>query len=388
MTPTGMTSTGMTPIRVKGHFLNSGVLVHEWLAEYGGSENVFDTFTEMFPTADLLCLWSDVPNRYPGRRLQETSLARSRIRRSKPATVPASLVAWRRREGRHDWALISTHLFAHHYSERRAGKALKKYLYVHSPARYIWEPQLDRRGASAVVRLAAPPLRAIDRVRAKEAYAVAANSSFVAERIARTWHRHSTVIHPPVDVQRIHTVLEAPRLSAHEHQVLESLPATFVLGASRMVPYKALDLVIQAAAALDVPCVLAGSGPDEGRLRALGGAARVPVTFVPKPSDALLYNLYRRCAAYVFPAVEDFGLMPVEALAAGAPIVVGPVGGAREIVGDTKAGVIADSTRPADLAAAAVVAMGLDRAQCSARAQDFSKEAFKERVYGWMASAG
>src|SRR5689334_13152857 len=137
----------VTPrIRREGNLLDSGILIHEWLAEYGGSENVFDTFAEMFPAADLLCLWSDVPNRYPGRTLQETGLARSPIRRSKPATVPASLLTWRKRQGRHDWALISTHLFAHHYSEKRTGKALKKYLYVHSPARYIWEPELDRRG--------------------------------------------------------------------------------------------------------------------------------------------------------------------------------------------------------------------------------------------------
>jgi glycosyltransferase involved in cell wall biosynthesis len=371
---------------MKGHPLTNGVLVHEWLAEHGGSENVFDTFAEMFPTADLLCLWSDVPNRYPGRILQETSLARSWIRRSKPAAVPASLVTWRKQEGRHDWALISTHLFAHHYREKQVGKALKKYLYVHSPARYIWEPQLDRRGAGGVARLTAPPLRAIDRFRAKEAFALAANSRFVAERIARTWHRHATVIHPPVEVDKIQAVLAAPRLAVEEHQVLENLPGAFILGASRMVPYKALDLVIRTAVALDLPCVIAGSGPDEGRLRALGAAAGVPVTFVPKPSDTLLYSLYQRCAAYVFPAVEDFGLMPVEALAAGAPIVVGPAGGAQEIVADSKAGVIAESSRPEDLAAAVVVAMGLDRSQCRARAQDFSKEAFKLRVHEWMAS--
>jgi glycosyltransferase involved in cell wall biosynthesis len=341
----------------------------------------------MFPAADLLCLWSDVPNRYPGRRLQETSLARSWIRRSKPATVPASLVTWRNRPGHHDWALISTHLFAHHYSEKRAGKALKKYVYVHSPARYIWEPQLDRRGASGVVRVAAPPLRAIDRARAQEAHALAANSAFVAERIARTWHRSATVIHPPVDIEKVRSVAEAPDLTTQEQQVLEALPGTFLLGASRMVPYKALDLVIQAAVELDLPCVLAGSGPDEGRLRALAAAAGVPVTFVPKPSDPLLYSLYRRCAAYLFPAVEDFGLMPVEALATGAPIVVGPGGGGREIVGDTKAGVIAESTRPGHLAAAVDIAMGLDREQCRARAQDFSKEAFKERVHAWMGNS-
>ncbi len=305
----------------------------------------------------------------------------------KPAAVPASLLAWRRREGSHDWALVSTHLFAHHYSEKRLGRGLKKFVYVHSPARYIWEPELDRRGASAVVRLAAPPLRRIDRRRAKETHAVAANSRFVAERVARCWHRHATVIHPPVDVARIGAVLREARLEGDEQAVLDALPGTFVLGASRMVPYKALDLVIGVAAELDLPCVLAGSGPDEGRLRALAAEAGVPVTFVPRPSDQLLYRLYERCATYVVPAVEDFGLMPVEALAAGAPIVVGPVGGAREIVGDSKAGIVADSTRPADLATAVEVAMGLDREQCRARAKDFAKETFKERVHAWMASS-
>lgn len=363
--------------------MSTGILVHEWLAEFGGSENVFDTFVDMFPSADLLCLWSDVPHRYPGRRLEETALARTFVRRNKPAAVPASLLAWRRRGGQHDWALISSHLFAHHYSER-VGQGPQKYVYVHSPARYIWEPQLDARGASGLARLSAPPLRAIDRRRAQEAHAIAANSAFVANRVARAWDREATVIHPPVDTVKIKESLAAPNLTSAEQRAIDMLPSTFVLGASRMVPYKALDAVIGVAGELGVPCVLAGSGPDEGRLRALAAAAPVPVTFVVRPSDPFLYSLYQNCAAYVFPAVEDFGLMPVEALASGAPIVVSRVGGAREIIEGTKAGVIAESTLPEDLATAVEVAMGLDREQCRARAEDFSKAAFMNRVTTWM----
>jgi glycosyltransferase involved in cell wall biosynthesis len=376
--PTGISPNGISPNGISPN----GILVHEWLAEVGGSEHVFDTLAGMFPEADLLCLWSDVKDRYPGRELRETALARSRVRRSKPAAVPASLLTWRRREGRHDWALISTHLFAHHYSER-ATRHLRKYLYVHSPARYLWEPGLDSRGAG-VVRLASPPLRLIDRRRAREAHALAANSGFVAERVARVWHRHATVIHPPVDVDRVERSLAHPALTGEEQRILDALPPQFVLGASRMVPYKALDRVIRAAGRLGLPAVIAGSGPDEARLRALAAGSRVPVTFARRPSDGLLHHLYARSSVFVFPPVEDFGIMPVEALAAGTPVVVGPVGGAREIVGDTAAGVVADSASPEDLAAAAGRAMRLDRSACRPRARRFAHPVFRQRVHAWL----
>ncbi|RII97588.1 glycosyltransferase, partial [Clavibacter michiganensis subsp. insidiosus] len=118
----------------------------------------------------------------------------------------------------------------------------------------------------------------------------------------------------------------------------------------------------RAGDAAGVPVVLAGSGPLAEELRAQADAARVPVTIVPRPSDALLYTLYQRALAYVFPAVEDFGIMPVEAMAAGARVLVTDVGGATESVVDGVTGVHVHDWEGAGLADAVARAATLDPA--------------------------
>ena len=120
------------------------------------------------------------------------------------------------------------------------------------------------------------------------------------------------------------------RLTDVESQQLVALLDGFVLGASRFIPYKQLELVLLTGEASGRPVVLAGDGPEEQRLRELAEAARVPVHFVIAPSTPLLYALYQRCAVFVFPALEDFGIMPVEAMAAGAAVVARSEGGTAE----------------------------------------------------------
>ncbi len=140
-------------------------------------------------------------------------------------------------------------------------------------------------------------------------------------RIATAWGVEARVIFPPVEVteiQRVHNW--AARLTGEDSEIFAGLPQGYVLGASRFIPYKRLDLVIRAGEAADRPVVLAGRGPELGRLRCAAAAARVPVTFVDRPSAALLRALYQQAAVFVFPAIEDFGIMPVEAMAAGAPV--------------------------------------------------------------------
>ncbi len=314
-----------------------GVLVHEWIARDGGSEKVLDEFVRSFPDADVLCLWDDA-GRYPGRRVHESGLARTPLRRNKALALGAMPYVWRGRPGAYDFALVSSHCFAHHVTFRAAagGAAqggVEKFVYVHTPARYLWNPELDARGASLAVRLAAPPLRILDRRRAREGARFAANSDFVRRRIERAWGVDARVIFPPVETARIAAVPDwRDELSAAESDLVEGLPETFVLGASRFVPYKRLDWVIHAAERAGVPAVIAGSGPEEGRLRQLAAAAAVPVRVLARPSDALLYALYQQAYVYVFPAVEDFGIMPVEARAAGARVIVNSLGGAGETV--------------------------------------------------------
>ena len=357
-----------------------GILVHEWLAATGGSENVFDVLAETFPEVDLLCLWSDVADRYPGRELKETWLARTPLRDRKAAALPLLPRTWRNRPGEYDWALVSSHLFAHHVSFRGSSN-LRKYVYVHSPARYIWEPELDRRGDSSLVRAVAATLKPLDRARAKEITAAAANSAFVRERIARTWEIDSTVIYPPVEVDRIQRVADWTEcLSAEEVSVLDALPREFLLGASRLIPYKALDLVIAAGASCSVPVVIAGDGPERERLRAEAERTGARAIFVGRVSDAMLYALYQRCLAYVFPAVEDFGIMPVEAMAAGAPVISGRVGGATETVLDGVTGAHVDFDDPRSLREGVERAVSLGGAKPAVHARSFSRAAFVDAV--------
>ncbi len=362
-----------------------GLIVQEWLAPRGGSERVVSQMLESFPDAALTVLWNDDPARFPGAR--ESWLARTSIRNSKVLALPLMPATWRflPADRPFDWMLVSSHLFAHHARVHKQPD-LAKLVYAHTPARYIWEPELDTRGSGVLARAGASLLKPVDRKRAQEARAIAANSNFTRDRIERTWNREAEVIYPPVDVDEIRTGGDwASRASALEQNILERLPETFLLGASRFVPYKRLDFVIRTASALKLPVVLAGGGPGKQHLLACAEQSAVPVIFVDSPSNPMLYSLYQRCLAYVFPAVEDFGIMPVEAMAAGAPVVAPSIGGAAEIVALTNGGTTAapDGT-PNEWAEAAETAAGLDRTAVSDGARRFSNSRFRSELENWV----
>jgi glycosyltransferase involved in cell wall biosynthesis len=366
----------------------AGVLVHEWISEHGGSENVFDEIVAAFPDAHVQCLWNDTgSDRYPGRKIHETWLARSPMRRSKALALPFMPSVWRNLPNRgYEWAVISSHLFAHQATFRGAANDFRKYVYVHTPARYIWTPQLDLRGDTPTIRAASALLKPLDKRRAAEATAIAANSQFVQQRIAETWEMDATVIYPPVNTDRILAVDDwRSELSGDELRTLEAIPADFILGASRFIPYKRLDLVIDAGAALGIPVVIAGRGPAEQALRAKASEASVPVHFVISPSDAMLYALYQATQVYVFPPIEDFGIMPVEAMACGARVVVNSVGGARESVDALSRGRVFEEATPAGVSEAIVKAQVLstDPGLRDAAAQ-FSPGRFRQQLVGFV----
>ncbi|WP_255366586.1 glycosyltransferase [Cellulomonas sp. KH9] len=281
--------------------------------------------------------------------------------------------------------LISSHLFAHH-AKVRGRNDPKKFVYVHTPARYIWNPELDERGNAALVRAVAPALRTLDRRRANEGADLAANSRFVQRRIRDAWGVDARVIYPPVDVGRISSVPEwHVNLSPADRECYEQLPDQFLLGASRFVSYKRLDDVIRLAAMTRVPVVLAGGGPEASRLREFARELRAEVTFIERPSDALLYALYQRCLAYVFPPVEDFGIMPVEAMAAGAVVIANRQGGAAESVQDGKTGALVDFRSKEDLTRAVDSLGRLDPSASKARAKHFAHDRFENEIARWVA---
>ncbi|MEJ1088265.1 glycosyltransferase [Microbacterium sp. Mu-80] len=367
----------------------AGLLIQEWIEQSGGAERVLDAMAHTFPNADLLCLWNDAPGRFPGHAVHESWLARTPLRGRKALALPLMPATWRTlRTGRaYDWMLISSYVFAHH--ARLPRRDVPKFIYAHTPARYIWAPELDERGDHPAVRAAAPLFRRLDRARAKEPVAIAANSRFVRDRVRHAWDRDATVIHPPVAVDRLLAQGDwsAAVTDDAEQRVRDALPDTFVLGVSRFTPYKRLDLVIQAGERTGLPVVIAGSGPDESRLRALAAGAAVPVTFVIFPSDALLYTLMQRAAVFVFPAIEDFGIVPVEAQAVGTPVVTGPLGGQLETFTAGVSGVVASSTDPGDLASAITAAIALPAFDAAAATAGFSEAIFAEKIRAFVGDA-
>jgi glycosyltransferase involved in cell wall biosynthesis len=367
----------------------AGVLVHEWISQSGGSENVLQAMSEIYPDADIVCLWNDSVGRFPQERLRESWLARSPLRRSKAAALPLMPAVWRKQRNLgYDWALISSHLFAHHVRFNPQPGDFRRFVYVHTPARYIWAPELDGRGQGRAARTIAAALKPLDRRRARQAATYAANSDFVRRRMEAAWGVEARVIHPPVDVTEIQSVPDwAARLDLRESAVLEGLPEGYVLGASRFVPYKRLDLVIEAGEAADRPVVLAGGGPELARLRMVAREATVPVHFVDRPSTALLRALYQRAAVFVFPAVEDFGIMPVEAMAAGAPVVAQALGGTAESVVPEFTGALSTFTSRAAIKEGVTLALATRRADRCQHAQTFCAERFRSEIQAWVGVA-
>lgn len=363
------------------------LITHEWIEMVGGSENVFRELLDTFPDAAAGCLWNNAPGSLD-RPVVESRLANSPLRGRKALSLALQPGAWRDFPlGDHAVVLSSSHAFGHHLAGRAAREGRRGYSYVHSPARYIWAPEVEERGRGFAARVGSVALKYVDRRATDSRVAYAANSRFIRERILRSWDVDASVIYPPVDVERIQAVATwRDVLAGRDSALLDRLPGEgFVLGASRLVAYKRLDLVIDVASALGMPVVIAGTGPEEAALRAHAADTDVPVIFVGAVSDEQLYALYQEASLYVFLPVEDFGIMPVEAMAAGCPVLVNTVGGASESVGLVGGGLAVDAGWPsADLATAASEAMSLDPSAFASRAMAFSRSAFRDRVTTWV----
>jgi glycosyltransferase involved in cell wall biosynthesis len=177
------------------------------------------------------------------------------------------------------------------------------------------------------------------------------------------------VLYPPVDVDEI---------------TLSDADDGYLLIAARMLAYRRIDLAVQAATRLDRELVLVGDGPERGRLQAIAGPS---VRFMGHVDRPKLVDLIRRCHAYLVPGIEDFGIAPVEAMAAGKPVIAIGAGGAAETVINGKTGVLFDEATPEALSEAILASdgIGFDPAVIRARAEEFSAAVFRDR---WRALFG
>ncbi|HEX2576652.1 MAG TPA: glycosyltransferase [Aquihabitans sp.] len=367
-------------------------LAHEWLDVRAGSEKTFEVLAAAFPSADLYALSDDLGPAFAsgGRTVRTTFVPRLPLVRSNRAlALPLMPLAWRTASRRrYDVVVTSSHACVKGFRPAREALHL---CYCYAPMRYVWDDHDVRSRAHRLAALGpAPALRAWDRRSAGWVDGFAAISSAVQARIGRYYERESVVIHPPVDTSFYRPDLDADAEAYADVEGGAPLPdGPFVLTCSRFIPYKRLDLAIGAADRLGLPVVVAGHGPGEAALREVAAAARVPVTFEVSPSDERLRRLYRAAAAFVFPALEDFGIVAVEAQACGTPVVGLAAGGSLDTVLDGTTGALVAEQEVGAFAAGLERALaGADRQACVDHAATFSREAFTARVRDWVAARG
>ncbi|MFP4394709.1 MAG: glycosyltransferase [Anaerolineales bacterium] len=353
-------------------------LVHDWLNQHGGAERVLEQLVARFPQAPLYTsmYWREgMPPAYRAWPIRTTWMDHlPGIYRHHQAYFPLYALAFAQLDlsGRgYDLVLSNKSGFCHGV---RTG-ATPHLCYCLAPTRYVWEYEAyaARERLTAPVKAALKPLIALlrrwdYRAAQRPTLHFVAISTEIQARIRRYYHRESTVIFPPVEVERFEPAAQ---------------PDDYYLIVSRLIPYKRIDLAIQAFNELGLPLWIAGRGRDREALAALAGPT---VRFLGRVPDDELPDLMARCQALVFPGREDFGITPVEAQAAGRPVIAYGAGGALDTVIAGETGVFFREPTAEALAAtvAAFDPRRVDPLACRANAARFSSERFGRELLAAM----
>ncbi len=348
-------------------------IIHYWLVGMRGGEKVVEALCEMYPGADIythVYVPEMVSETIRKHRVVPTFINRlPRARHLYKAYLPLMPMALEQLDLRAYDLIIS--------SESGPAKGVMAapgalhVCYCHTPMRYIWNMFHDyRQSAGLLTRLAMPPLahylRLWDVSSAVRVDSFVANSATVAARIRRYYGNDATIIHPPVDTKAF-------------SPVPYSEVADYYLMAGELVSYKRPDLAVRAFNELKLNLVVIGGGEMLAEVRRLAG----PTVSVLGPQPfAILKHRYARCRALIFPGEEDFGMVPVEAMASGRPVVAFGRGGATETIARDLTGVFFDE-QTVDAIADAVSrlsAMEFDSDAITAHAEHFNQEQFVRKM--------
>jgi glycosyltransferase involved in cell wall biosynthesis len=355
-------------------------VVHDWLTIPGGSEQVVLELLALFPSAELFTTIYDPapwPPEITERPVHASYLNRiPGARTHYPKLLPLMNGAFRSFDlSGFDLVLSSSHACAKNV---RTAPGTVHVCYCHTPMRYAWEEGfLEGEEVGRLTRLALPPLlsrlRRQDLAGASGPDVFVANSAHVAERIERYYGRSSVVVHPPVDVEHY---LGLPRQ-----------PDDYYLAFGRVVPYKRVDLAVAACSRLGRTLKVAGDGRAMASVRA--GASGPGIEFLGKVPEDERDRLLGGARALLFPGEEDFGIVPVEAQAAGLPVIAYGVGGAVETVRDGATGVLFAEQSEAGMAEAIerFEALPLDEGEVRENARRFGRERFHEEMAAVIAGA-
>ncbi len=304
-------------------------LVHDWLTGMRGGERCLEAFLYLYPDADIFTLVHIPGTTSPliDRRVKKTSFLNSlpAIRKLYKAFLPLyPLAAASFNLAGYDLVISLSHAAAKNV---RVPRGVPHICYCFTPMRYIW----DQAGAylRGATYLCALPLiqllRWWDTQGASRVTHFIAISSFISARIRKFYGRSSSVIAPPVRMAEENV----ERLTPEEQAFFDAHPESFFLCAGALVPYKKIDVAVQAFNQLQVPLWIVGGGPE---IEAITEMAGRNVRVLGRVSEAFLWECYKRCRALIFPGIEDFGIVPVECLSVGRPVIGIDAGGLRESV--------------------------------------------------------
>ncbi|HYV24223.1 MAG TPA: glycosyltransferase [Pyrinomonadaceae bacterium] len=344
----------------------------------GGAERVAEAMHDSFPSAPMYTTVA-LPQSLP-----------SRLRAADIRTSPMQHLPGMDRKFRHyfmlypfavenfdlsPYDLIFSSSSGYAKGVRRRRNAIHV-CYCHTPMRWVWryDDYVAREkfgtGIRSLLPLALWGLRKWDLRAAQQPNYYIANSRLVAERIRKIYKREAHVIPPPIEVNRFH---------------MSNDIQDYYLVLSRLMPYKRIDLAIEACKRMNRRLIIIGDGPDRARLEKLGDDR---IEFLGRQSDQIVNYYAARCRALLFPGEEDFGMAPLEANAAGRPVIAYRAGGAEETVVDGKTGVFFDSPNSLALSEAIEQFESMHWSQILLRrhAEKFDRNVFAFRVLQFLGS--
>jgi glycosyltransferase involved in cell wall biosynthesis len=356
-------------------------LVHDWLTGMRGGEKCLEVLCRAFPSARLYTLIHREGSTSPtieSMAIRTSPLQKApgifRYYRQLLPIMPAAAATWRLKDV--DLVVSLSHCVA---KSVRVPAGVPHVCYCFTPMRYAWqgreaylESWADRPFRRAAARSLLNRLQDWDRSTATRVSRFVAISETIRGRIAECYHRDSTIIEPPVDTEYYRPDPAAAR-------------EDFYLVVSALVPYKRVDQAVAACRRTGRRLIVIGAGPDRARLEAQAGPN---TTFLGWQSDEVIRDHYRRCRALLFPGEEDFGIVPVEALGCGSPVIALNRGGAAETV-PAACGRLYDAPT-ADALGGAIGAWEADGrphdpAHARARAEGYALPVYRRRLLGLLA---
>lgn len=358
-------------------------LVHEWLVFYAGGERVFESFTNIWKDADVFALVDFLNDEQrkiilKGKHahttfIQKLPFAEKKFRSYLPL-FPLAIESLN--FSKYDVIISSSHAVTKGVRKKPNQLHIS---YCHSPMRYIWDEaetyfeaaKLNTGIKKIIATKILNYLRKWDLKTAKRPDYLLANSNYIAEKLKRIYNRESTVIYPPVDIDKFSCVEQKD---------------DYYFVASRLVPYKKIDLIVEAFAQMpDKRLIIAGTGPELNKLK---NNFLVNVEFVGYQDEKALKELMQKAKAFVFSAEEDFGIVVVEAMACGTPVIALNKGGTAETVIDGKTGILFEEQTVEDIKDAVKrfekIENQFNHKEIAEHTKKFSRQIFEEKMKNYV----